>query len=167
MAASAAAAKAGTVIGSKGQSSSWLSRQASVFASFDEFLTSTASGLETRKTWAVLTESELIDPALYEQWSGWLYDHIIADGEKNAGQHLQVNVALSAVSIMLHRGANKYGKTGSDAAKLFFTCLIPKGKTEAALWLQVVRRNTVRMFFVRAMDSGGVVDFSATPLYST
>ena len=104
---------------------------------------------------------------LYESLQKWLLEeYIIEDGSKNAGQRLNCNVVMQAISSLINQAATKHKISSNDGTKLFFTCLDPKSTTESALWLQCLRTTTIKESFQRNLAAGSTTqDNSAPPWY--
>jgi hypothetical protein len=57
-------------------------------------------------------------------------------------------------------GSNKFRVTGSDAAKVFFTCTDVNCKSPSALWYIKLRSKIKKAIFTRAVKNGDNIDNS-------
>ena len=60
----------------------------------------------------------------------------------------------------------KFGATGTDATKLFFTALDKGATTESHAWYKKLKDRIWRICFQRAKEAGEKMDSSADPLYA-
>ena len=74
--------------------------------------------------------------------------------------HLYFNGLLNIANLRVTKEA-----PNDTAAKLFFTCRLVNGGTEEAKWLSGLRDTIRRVCFLRAVEAGDQMDFSAPPVY--
>jgi hypothetical protein len=116
--------------------------------------------------WRELDETTLCDKDVYAGLAQFLvHEYKIAEGDRNAGQRLGCDGVLGIIGALISKAAAKFKATGTDATKLFFTCNSPKETTDAAVWLQGLKRNIRRETMNRARESGAELDESAPSLY--
>lgn len=156
------------MIGSRGNSIAWNDKKARVIRIFDDkFRHSTPERAAILpQAWADLPESVVCSMPMYDHFATFLCkEYKIPAGSPNAGDFLSCGVVLNYLAILLNHASAKYKATGSDASKLFLTCLDTSSCTDAARWYNGMKKNVQRELFARAMDAGEDLDQSATPLY--
>ena len=70
------------------------------------------------------------------------------------------------LGILLNLSKAEFFATGTDATKLFFTCLDADATTDSSLWYSRLKSSVWKISFDRAMIAGEKMDSSASPLYT-
>jgi len=157
---------ASNVIGSAGTSDATKAAQRNALRLFEKCLGQGTDEPWAGRTWDSLDESILCSHGVYESFAYFLtVTYIIEPGARNAGKHLAVETVLNTLGLVLNLARAKFAATGSDATKLFFTCLDSQSRTPHASWLRGLKINIRRRCFIRSRDAGEDTDQSATPIY--
>ena len=151
---------------STGGSLSWVQQGKNVLNIFDKFRTSDPA-LKTKypHPFMELPEDVVCDQEIYSLFATYLLDLYKIEGGPSSGNGLMHDSALNYLHILINKGASRFKVTGTDASKLFYTCLDPKASTESAKWLQGMKAQMLRKWFGRTKMSSDCHDNSAPPLY--
>ena len=117
-----------------------------------------------------MPEAQLIRHGLWERFAEFmLNEYEVEDGKMplrhDEPKRLACSVVINYLRIMLNLVADKWKAIGSNAAKLFCTCLDPHATTEAAKWLGGIKKKIIRICFERDKINGELTDKSETPIY--
>ena len=156
-------------MGSTGASTSWVKGKANVIRIFEKFRT-TAPGMKEKYPRPVafdqLPEEALCDPEVYALFATYLTEYYKIETGQYKGNGLSHETAANYLSSIINQAAARFKATGSNTAKLFFTCLDTNATTDSAKWLHGLKNTMTRKYFEDAkMDPGCRLDKSATPLY--
>lgn len=151
---------------SKGDSKSWSDGKANVLRIFNLFRVK--DGIE--EAFAAMPEAQLIRHGLWERFAEFMLNEYEVEDGKTPLRHdepkrLACSVVINYLRIMLNLVADKWKAIGSNAAKLFCTCLDPHATTEAAKWLGGIKKKIIRICFERDKINGELTDKSETPIY--
>jgi hypothetical protein len=151
-------------LSSTGFSDSWVAQKGAAIKVFDEFRVSTPElqALYT-KSFDKLPEEIVCRPVVYGQVFHYMLNVYHAKNKKD-DDYLEVSTVVQYMSGLLNHAADRFKATGSDASKLFFTCLEPKANTESARWWVGMKKNAHRLGYKRSKDRGAPIDKSGTPL---
>ena len=143
-----------------GESTSWLQQKQNVARIFDEFLRQDSFGLAT--DWGLLSASVLCDKPVYERFSHYLvHVYLIPAGVKNAGLPLACQSVLNYLGSALNRAASKFlAGSAPPWIQEFFFCLESRSNSDAARWLQKMKKKIVKVTFERAVKQGEQLDNS-------
>jgi len=142
-----------------GESTSWLQQKSNVARIFSEFV---QQDDELSDEWGLLSANVLCAAPVYERFAGFLvHTYLIPKGVKNAGFPLACQSVLNYIGSLLNRAASRF-KTPGCALFIseFFFCLDLKSGSEAAKWLQKLKRKVIRITFERDTKAGAQLDNS-------
>ena len=114
------------------------------------------------KTWDNMIEAEATNPELYTYFATFLV--MGYTGPKN--KPLAHGTVKGYPGSLMNMAKAKFGATGTDATKLFFTALDKGATTEAHEWYKKLKDRIWRICFERAKEAGTKMDSSADPLYA-
>ena len=116
------------------------------------------------KPFAQLDEAVVCAKELYENWVGWLMrDWVIEEGT-HKGESLALGTVLDYMSALMGCAVRRLKATGTDASKLFLTCVDKGAETASARWWHGLRKEVKREMFERAKKLGEPMDKSAAPI---
>lgn len=115
------------------------------------------------QTWNNLTEAEATNPELYTYFATFLVMGYTHGPKKKSLAHGTVKGYLGC---LMNMAKAKFGATGTDATKLFFTALDKGATTESHAWYKKLKDRVWRICFQRAKEAGEKMDSSADPLYA-
>jgi hypothetical protein len=115
------------------------------------------------QTWNNLTEAEATNPELYTYFATFLA-LVYTYGPKN--KWLAHGTVKGYLGCLVNMAKAKFGATGTDATKLFFTALDKGATTESHAWYKKLKDRFWRITFERAKAAGEKMDSSANPLYA-
>ena len=144
-----AALSSGTVTGAS-SSSSWASNKANVVRIFNLFrLHNPEVTVLLPKPWDELEEAVLCtnDNDIYGKFAHFLLNVYIIEAGEFKGQHLRVDNVTNYLSTSINLAKAKFLAKGSDATKLFFTCLNCKAGTAESQWLIGVKNISLAFVF--------------------
>ena len=78
---------------------------------------------------------------------------------------MRVDPAVNYLCTTINCAKTKFLATGSEATRLFFTCLDNKASTSEAQWLRNVKKGMIRVCFQRSMAAGEDMGNSEIPIY--
>ena len=147
-------------------SHSWLGAQKNVVRIFDsKFRASSPARQQAYPlAWDAMSEAQICNPKLYEDFVRYIKDEYVIEGGRNNGEKLSVHSVMNYLGCLIQVAANRFKATGSDSSKLFFTCQDPSASTESAQWLRALKTSVQRDLFERAFTSGEQIDKSAPAL---
>ena len=143
-----------------GEAASWLTQKHNVVRIISEFLTQDADCRGVN--WAQLESSVLCAKPFCERASHYLvHVYEIPSGVKNAGLPLACQSVLNYLGSILNLAAKRFLAAGAAPwIQEFFLCLEPKSGSDAAKWLQKLKKKIVKICFERAVKLGDQLDHS-------
>ncbi len=112
-----------------------------------------------------LPENVLCSHEFYGYFATFLVRVYKQESGENKGEFLSIRTVFNYLGSALNQAKDIFGATGSDASKLFFTCLDPKARTQSAIWYQGLKTTANRELFQRSQSTGEELDQSESPLY--
>ena len=104
-------------------SETWLAAQKNVVRIFDDkFRASSPRRQAAYPTpWLGMSESQVINPTMYEDFLKYLVDEYVVEAGRSRGERLAVHSVMNYLGCLLQIASNRFKAAGSPEAKLFFT----------------------------------------------
>ena len=112
-----------------------------------------------------MPQSILSNTEVYALFASYLTREYKQEGGRNSGDFLAYDSVLGYFGSIMNQAKDKFKATGTDKARLFFTCVDSDANTEAALWYKGLMKTLKRELFERSKVEGEVMDQSATSLF--
>ena len=144
--ASGSAALMSSRVTSKGDSDSSNALKSNVERIINLFRQSTEERLQQYpKPWREMGEAACCEPAFYSDFAGFLLHEYVIEGGQYDGEFLSCASVTNYLSCAINMASDRFKATGSNQAKLFFTCLDTNANTDSAQWLRGIKANITRI----------------------
>ena len=135
----------------KGSSASWSRQKKNFLRIFEVFRRSSVEAAAAYTAeFTELPASIVCAQQVYARLANFLLHHYVIETGENKGHPLACSNVVNTVSGLINIAADKFRATGSDAIKLFFTCLDKDASTADAVWLRGLKKNMNKFGFEKA-----------------